>query len=473
MNVYSRRRPRSVLRAFSREARRMTLLFVVAGVCAFAWVTDRGLGARAERSLADRAQLCVASLEPGRDGDLTQAVVRLQARYDRLFAVATLSASDQLEQVYPERPAYRSAAMAVLESSVRRAEVASPFDGETISVSGAIVPVNGGDSPGAQQALVLFRTDDPWTPWNYEVALYAVVLGAIGFCFAGALIYFFDRRIASEFRYLASVADELPTCPAEIPTITPGRWYETAAIGERFQELIEEIACTNARARRARRESEKEIRQRERGFDQELRRAHDKATMDALTRLRNRAFFEERLEPFFIDQRENARDLAAVMIDVDNFKQYNDLHGHQAGDMLLKFVGALLRGAVRPEDYAIRYGGDEFLLLLPDTGAGQASDIAERLVKLFGQYTGQLERAHSLSLSVGVASLQAHGAQTGHQLVARADQALYLAKRQGKNTVARYPRGPAETNKQAEPPNGESTTPPPQSFIAAAAAFRR
>ena len=107
----------------------------------------------------------------------------------------------------------------------------------------------------------------------------------------------------------------------------------------------------------------------------------------------------------------------------------------QAGDTLLRLVGNLLGGAIRPEDHAVRYGGDEFLLLLPDTNSQQAGAIAERLVRLFAQYTMPLGRGCDLSISAGVASIQADAVGSGQALVARADAALYAAKRRGKNTV--------------------------------------
>ena len=128
--------------------------------------------------------------------------------------------------------------------------------------------------------------------------------------------------------------------------------------------------------------------------------------------------------------------MSAVLIDLDNFKIHNDTHGHQAGDQMLEFVGALLKGSIRPEDFAIRYGGDEFVLLLPSCDAQQAGTLAERILKLFGQYARRMGKASNVSLSAGVASIKSDGARSGLELIAQADTALYAAKRIGKNTVA-------------------------------------
>ena len=474
LDTMSRRRPKPLAPAFSRKVRRASLLFAVLAICAFAWETHWIIDTYEKRSLAERARLCAASLVPGRNGDLSDSVARLLSQYDGLVAVATLNAAGDLEVVHPERPAHRRAAMAVLESSALRARVQSPLDGRPMDVTAAIVPLNGSQSFAARKALVMFRGDANGEIWKHALGCFAVSLAVGALYLTWSLGRWFDRRIAARLRYLARVTNELPSCPAETPTIERCEWSETTTIGERFQELVDQIATTNAHAHHLKREAEQEIRQREHGFDRELRRANDRATVDALTKVRNRTFFEDRLEPLFAQQRDSSRDFTAVMIDIDNFKQYNDLHGHQTGDLLLKFVGALLRGAVRPEDYAIRYGGDEFLLLLPDTDVEQAAAIAERLVRLFGQYTRSLRRKQNLSLSIGVASLITHNPETGYKLVLKADQALYLAKRQGKNRVATYPRArrigiapsqsesiPTTKRPQVEPPvaaSGPSST---------------
>jgi diguanylate cyclase (GGDEF)-like protein len=141
------------------------------------------------------------------------------------------------------------------------------------------------------------------------------------------------------------------------------------------------------------------------------------------------------LEPLFEAHRDSHEPLAAVMLDLDNFKNYNDTHGHQAGDALLRFIGALLRGAIRPSDHAVRYGGDEFLLVLPQANAKQATAIADRVVKLFRQYSSCLQQEQRLSLSAGVAAIPDHPCDTGEELIAKADRALYTAKASGKDAV--------------------------------------
>jgi len=168
----------------------------------------------------------------------------------------------------------------------------------------------------------------------------------------------------------------------------------------------------------------------------QLRRVKDQASTDPLTGLRNRAGLETQLELLYQQQVVRDADLAAVMLDTDNFKTYNDTHGHMVGDELLRSIGALLRQSIRPADIAVRYGGDEFLLLLPGANAEQASVIAGRIVKLFSQQSGHLGQHDTVSMSAGVASLRGDGCESGHALVHQADVALYEAKRNGKNMVS-------------------------------------
>jgi len=171
----------------------------------------------------------------------------------------------------------------------------------------------------------------------------------------------------------------------------------------------------------------------------QLRRVKDQAATDPLTGLRNRAYLEKQFEPLFQQQVVRNAELAAVMLDVDNFKTYNDMHGHQAGDALLRSIGALLRGSIRPSDVGVRYGGDEFLLLLPGANAEQAAMIAGRIIKHFGEKIGCLGQKVSVSMSAGVASLQRDACESGQALVKQADVALYAAKRSGKNMVSTSP----------------------------------
>jgi diguanylate cyclase (GGDEF)-like protein len=158
---------------------------------------------------------------------------------------------------------------------------------------------------------------------------------------------------------------------------------------------------------------------------------------DALTDLGNRRFLEEHLEPLVLSVRESKEELACVLIDVDNFKTVNDTLGHAVGDKLLAELSGLIKASARHEDYAIRLGGDEFLVLMPGCVAERAGEFARRLVAMFRQRKPLgVPEGKEPSLSIGIACLHRDKAHSGHELMSKADALLYDAKRAGKNQVA-------------------------------------
>jgi diguanylate cyclase (GGDEF)-like protein len=165
------------------------------------------------------------------------------------------------------------------------------------------------------------------------------------------------------------------------------------------------------------------------------------ATIDGLTGLYNRGhFFAEATKRFRIAQRYR-RPVAAIMVDVDHFKQINDSHGHPVGDEVIRVIAERLRGAARAGDVLGRYGGEEFALVTPETGES-AAKLAERLREVVcGQPVPTGIGPLRVTISVGMAYLDRGQPQDGQpdqlsQLLARADAALYEAKQAGRNRVA-------------------------------------
>ena len=136
---------------------------------------------------------------------------------------------------------------------------------------------------------------------------------------------------------------------------------------------------------------------------------------------------------------------AIVLFDLDRFKAYNDEHGHLAGDAALARMGAILRGAIRGDDRAFRYGGEEFLLLLPDTDLDGALHVAERVRQAVAHDVGS--GLPAFTVSGGVAASEPADGRDPQPILRRADAALYRAKRDGRNRVAvdelSVPRGEA------------------------------
>jgi diguanylate cyclase (GGDEF)-like protein len=160
------------------------------------------------------------------------------------------------------------------------------------------------------------------------------------------------------------------------------------------------------------------------------------AIRDALTGLFNRRYLEETLDREMQRVRRRGGKLGLMMLDLDFFKQFNDTYGHEAGDALLSSLGNLLRTRIRAEDIACRYGGEEFILILPEitleTLLKRAEAIRQGVANLQVHYRGQV--LGNISISVGVALFPDHGDNRDDLLLA-VDAALYQAKKQGRNTV--------------------------------------
>jgi diguanylate cyclase (GGDEF)-like protein len=170
-----------------------------------------------------------------------------------------------------------------------------------------------------------------------------------------------------------------------------------------------------------------------------LEKTERSAITDHLTGLFNRGHFEACLRKEVNRCRRYGQSVSLLMVDLDDFKRINDLHGHPAGDAALREVGRLLVQRVRDIDVASRYGGEEFVVILPETRRTNAYVVAERIrreVERHFRRKGANGEAR-LTLSGGIASFP-EDAETPEQLVERADQALYRAKREGKNRIAIY-----------------------------------
>jgi len=164
------------------------------------------------------------------------------------------------------------------------------------------------------------------------------------------------------------------------------------------------------------------------------KRLQQQALSDALTELPNRRFAMERLEQEWALTRRGERALSCMMLDIDHFKKINDTFGHQLGDEALKQVADALRKTARAQDVVCRYGGEEFLVICPDTGATAAYQAAERM-RVSVESLRMLApdgRCVPLTISIGVAE-KGEGMADMNALVNRADDSLYAAKKQGRN----------------------------------------
>jgi diguanylate cyclase (GGDEF)-like protein len=161
-------------------------------------------------------------------------------------------------------------------------------------------------------------------------------------------------------------------------------------------------------------------------------RAEQRARVDELTGLFNRRHFEERIKEEISRHGRYGNAFSIFLLDLDNFKTYNDIYGHPSGDTLLNHIAKVVRNSVRNADQAFRYGGDEFIVILPQTDMNEAHAVAERVRKRIARE--MKEREIAVTCSIGIASYPSDGVISG-ELVTVADTALYFAKRTGGNRV--------------------------------------
>ncbi len=164
------------------------------------------------------------------------------------------------------------------------------------------------------------------------------------------------------------------------------------------------------------------------------------ALIDPLTGAFNRRTFLELAEKEIARTRRARGSLSLIMLDLDHFKQMNDRNGHLAGDEVLKGVVAITLTCLRKEDFLVRYGGEEFCILLPSVAIDRAAVMAERIREAVEQAHFSFKgRALSVTISIGVTTLSMEGNENVDTVVNRADEALYAAKKAGRNRVVAFP----------------------------------
>jgi diguanylate cyclase (GGDEF)-like protein/PAS domain S-box-containing protein len=161
----------------------------------------------------------------------------------------------------------------------------------------------------------------------------------------------------------------------------------------------------------------------------------ERAIRDPLTSLFNRRYLEEMLDKELAKAERKSYPVSLIMMDIDNFKCINDTHGHEAGDQVLRSLAGFILSRIRLSDTACRFGGDEFVIVMPEAAIGLAYERGEKLLReVEARPMTEAGMTGHLTISAGISVFPAHGASM-EELLRSADQALYLAKSQGRNRV--------------------------------------
>ncbi|MBX3394426.1 MAG: GGDEF domain-containing protein [Phycisphaerae bacterium] len=280
--------------------------------------------------------------------------------------------------------------------------------------------------------------------WQFHLPLACIMIAGL-FVVDARL----NRRLVDPLTTLARTSAEFDPC-AEPTESEPEAPVDSLAARGSLAELLslnESISAAQMHCRLWRRMTQiterrvdSQVARETKRIISDLNRVRKEAWQDALTGVNNRRYLEEQFPPIFDAQFNANRDLSVIMFDLDNFKQVNDTIGHGAGDDVLRFTGELLRQCVRSDDCAIRYGGDEFIVILPGASADSAARLANRILSLFAQrLRAMFDKTLLPTLTAGVASIFGNRAKTPGELLACADHALLSAKQAGKAQAVTSP----------------------------------
>ncbi len=220
-------------------------------------------------------------------------------------------------------------------------------------------------------------------------------------------------------RQLHEVGDRdlLASLTGDMVAHTRGAQASNSALQEQVEDTSEEVAALRA----------------------ELARVRRQARTDPLTGLANRKAFDESLAEWLAQSVETGEPLSLLLVDIDDFKSFNDDFGHLVGDKVLKFIAATLTEQVKGRDVAARFGGEEFAVILPETGHEGAEKLAEQIRSVIERSRVKRpeheELVRKVTVSVGLAT--SVGGDACESLIERADAALYRAKRDGRNRIRR------------------------------------
>ena len=216
---------------------------------------------------------------------------------------------------------------------------------------------------------------------------------------------------------------------------TLARSFNEMVIRVRAQQL--ELEGANGRLEILNTGLEQVVSDRTAELEVSMKKLEELAATDPLTGLYNRRHFARVLEQLFAEAERYEKDVSCVMIDLDHYKQFNDTYGHQAGDELLILASKVIGGNLRKMDVAARYGGDEFVLLLPHANAADATQAAQRILQEFkSASTLLLAREQEVTMSIGIGSMSVNHPKRAEHLVLAADEALYLSKAAGRNRIS-------------------------------------
>lgn len=286
------------------------------------------------------------------------------------------------------------------------------------------------DRAAPTQLLGYVRTGMVEDRWQRTMASRLDLLIGVGILAAVAAIplgFLLVRRIVSPLDGLAGAMNRFSR--GELDVRSPvTRTDEIGRLAFAFNRMADEHQRTHERIVRLNADLEKRVAER----TEQLR---ELASREPLTGLYNRRYFNEMLEHRFSEAKRYENAVSCIMLDLDDFKNVNDCFGHQTGDKLLILTAETISGQLRTADVAARFGGDEFIVLLPQTDSDRAHVLGERIAAQLAEQVREHLAGVRITVSMGIASLPSAEIESAEALMRAADNALYEAKAAGKDRI--------------------------------------
>ncbi len=299
----------------------------------------------------------------------------------------------------------------------------------TNRVLASVAPGSSSGTP-ATKLLGYVRTGMVGNGWRRTMSNRLDLVVGVGILAAVAAIplgFLLVRRIVAPLDGLADAMHRFSRGELDVRSQVSRR-DEIGRLALAFNRMADLHQGTHERIVRLNAELEKRVAQR----TQQLR---ELASREPLTGLYNRRYFNETLERRYSEAMRYESELSCVMIDLDGFKAVNDQFGHQVGDQLLILTANTINAQLRSADVAARFGGDEFILLLPQTDSDRTLVLVERISEQYAQQVKELLPQVHVSMSMGIASVPSPAIKSAEALIREADHALYDAKAAGKNRI--------------------------------------
>lgn len=404
------------------------------GLAATAWMGDRDQIAKQRDAARDAAGLLAATLA----GDESDTAARLERMVDHPRTLAAALWRDGDDRPIHIAARNDQARLLLDQSQSNVANHAGSATPDWLTVTAPIRQSSGATTLG----LVLMQSPNDAGVLTVPLVLALSVLAIIPALLAN---YFLRSRFIYPIRWLAEGLADDPRRPLHKSLLR--RDDEIGGLTAELARRRRKARYWRKRCLQWTRDHDARIHRETHDIRTQLRRTQREAERDALTGILNRRQLERRLDAIFDAQRFAGQDLSIVMLDVDHFKHLNDTLGHAAGDALLAFAGELIRSHIRAGDLAVRYGGDEFTLVLPGMNEDRAGVLAGRLTSLFAQRARAMGVNPAPTLSAGVAGLLSRRAKSPSELLALADRALYEVKRHSRRPM----RANAEPQTASQP----------------------